>query len=513
MPSPKIKNHILLRGSTYHVRLDVPSDIRAAFGNRRVLSKSLKTGDALLARELAGAQVAEWKAEFRQLKDQQIRRSDDWKESVAKSGEFYKWSRNRQILHAANGHPDFPNQRPRTPEEVEKILSGLKRLFEKVSAEQLAAGMSEQDIARYQELTRKKLLATGIDLIPLIQEQNTLSRQSVVLAAQQEYLLKPDELREARSLIAKPEAYRARSPLSSSLQSRFAEHFATQSDNERTRSVALSKIKAFSDWLTAEKLPLTFDSVAQYLDTLGTNRQTRTGHLWALRKVHKWACRYDKQYRKQFAASPSPFEQHSHPRVGKAAGGSWAVFTRKEAEQLYRAAQANGDTDLADLCAFACWTGCRIEELGRISTSTTIFENGTPVAFHIGVSKTRAGVREIPIATGLIPLYKQRLKLAASQGGYLFKGNNKTKSGIRLNALSQRFTKLKRAEGFGDKHVFHSFRKLTATELEQAGASALVIPAILGHLRAGGMTFTIYSAGPSRQQKREAIELLSFSFS
>jgi len=58
-------------------------------------------------------------------------------------------------------------------------------------------------------------------------------------------------------------------------------------------------------------------------------------------------------------------------------------------------------------------------------------------------AKTKAGVREIPIASALLPLYQQRLELAQSQNGYLFAGNDKTKSGIRLNALSQRFTKLK----------------------------------------------------------------------
>lgn len=505
---PSIKNHILLRGATYHVRLDVPEKLQKIY-RRRVLSKSLKTGDALLARELAARQVAEWKAEFRQLRDQQIRRGDQWKESIARSGEFYEKSRKRQIMHAVDGHP---TSIARTPEEVDSILSALKFLFDEVDADRRAAGVPQADIDRANELVRQKFLSTGTDLIPLVQEANTLSRQSEVLFAQQEHLLTPEELEEARSLIAKPEAYRARSPLTPSLQRRFAEHFATQSANERTRSVALSKIKSFSDWLTTEKLPLSFDAVAQYLDTLGANRQTRQGHLWALRKIHKWACRYDPTYREQFAASPSPFEGHEHPRVGKAAGGSWAAFTKQEAERLYKAAKAKDDTDLADLCAFACWTGCRIEELGRLSTSSTIFNDGTPVAFRVEDAKTKAGVREIPIASALLPLYRQRLELSQSQNGYLFAGNDKTKSGIRLNALSQRFTKLKRSEGFGDQHVFHSFRKLTATELEQAGAPALVIPAILGHLRGGGMTFDIYSAGPSMTQKRQAIELLSFDF-
>jgi len=504
---PSIKNHILLRGSTYHVRLDIPSALRAAYGNRRVLSKSLKTGDALLARELAGAQVARWKAEFRQLKDQQIRRGEGWQEHIAKHGQALDVSRRKQLLGAVEDTTPA-----RTEAEADAILQALQTFLADSEVEQLAAGIPVEQINRTRELLRLKLTSSGVDRVAHIKELNEINRQTLVAYAAQDNVLTPEEQTEAQTLISSPYGYRPKSPFTKSLLRRFDDWYATQCENERTRSVALSKIEAFSDWLTAEGRQLTFDAVALFLDTLGSNRQTRQGYLWSLRKLHKWAVRYDQHYRTTFEDSPSPFEGHTHPRVGKGAGGSWVAFTKQEAERLYKAAKVKEDTDLADLCAFACWTGCRIEELGRISASTTMFEGDTPVAFRVEDAKTKAGVREIPIATGLVPLYKQRVELAASQGGYLFKGNDGTKSGIRLNNLSQRFTKLKRSEGFGDQHVFHSFRKLTATELEQAGAPALVIPAILGHLRGGGMSFDIYSAGPSMLQKRQAIELLSFDF-
>jgi len=504
---PSIKNHLLLRGSVYHVRLDVPAALRAAYGNRRVLSQSLKTGDALLARELAGAQVSRWKAEFRQLKEQQIRRGNDWQEHIAKHGQALDISRRKQLLDAIE-----ETTPARTEAEADAILKALDNLLAETEAEQLAAGIPKAQIDRANELLRLKLTTSGVDRVAHVKELNELSRQTLVTYTAQDNVLTTDEQAEAQTLISSPHGYKPKSALTKSLQRRFADWYSTQSENERTRSVALSKIEAFSDWLTAEGRTLTFDSVAHYLDTLGSNRQTRQGYLWALRKMHKWAVRYDPHYRQQFADKPSPFEAHTHPRVGKQAGGSWAVFTREEAERLHRVAVQQKDNDLADLCVFASYTGGRIEELGRISTDTTIFDDkGEPIAFRVEDAKTKAGIREIPIASALLPLYKQRLKLAQSQGGYLFAGNDKTKSGARLNALSQRFTKLKRSEGFSDKHVFHSFRKLTATELEQAGASALVIPAILGHQREG-ISFSVYSAGASMEQKREAIELLAFDF-
>lgn len=504
---PSRKNHLLLRGSTYHARIDIPAALRAAFGSRRVLSKSLKTGDALLARELAAAQVAAWKAEFRQLRDSQIRRGSAWQEHVAKHGQALDLSRRKQLLGAVE-----ETTPARTEAEADAILKALENLLAESEAEQLAAGIPQEQISRANELLRLKLTSSGVDRVAHIKDLNELSRQTLVAYAAQDNVLTTDEQAEAQTLISSPNGYKPKSPFTQSLQRRFADWYATQSENERTRSVALAKIEAFSGWLTAEGQQLTFDSVAQFLDSLGSNRQTRQGYLWSLRKLHKWACRYDQPYRQQFADKPSPFDGHTHPRVGKGSGGSWAAFTRQEAEQLHRAAVAKQDTDLADLIAFACFTGCRIEELGRISTNTTLFDDqGEPVAFRVDDAKTKAGIREIPIASALLHLYKSRLKLAEAPGGYLFVGNDKTKSGIRLNALSQRFTKLKRGEGFSDQHVFHSFRKLTATQLEQAGAPALTIPSILGHTR-GHISFDVYSSGASFDQKKAAIELLTFDF-
>lgn len=491
---PSIKNHILLRGATYHVRLDIPQDLRAALGNRRILSRSLRTGDKTLAKELAATQLGQWKSLFRALREEKIRRGEHWREEAFESSKSLAGFVRDWTLELS-GVAALPSP------TAEQIVEAKHSASEPTVQEGDVSGGDSFSV----RLDGKSLAEQIAHLKDFQAWAAEVERQRL----SQQYRPDPKEL---KAILADHHSYKPKSPITQSLQDRFASHFATQSDNERTRSVAMAKISTFSDWLTTEAHPLTFDSVATFLDTLGSNRQTRQGYLWALRKLHKWACRYDQQHREQFAAYPSPFEGHEHPRVGKSAGGSWAAFTGKEAGQLYRAAKAKADTDLADLIAFACYTGCRIEELGRISASTTIFDQqGKPMAFRVDDAKTSAGIREIPIAEKLLPLYRKRLELAPPNNGYLFAGNDNTKSGIRLNALSQRFTKLKRAEGFGDQHVFHSFRKLTATALEQAGAPALTIPSILGHVR-GSLTFDVYSQGASMEQKRQAIELLTFDF-
>ena len=323
-----------------------------------------------------------------------------------------------------------------------------------------------------------------------------------------QFSLDKEQRQELKAILSSSAAYKPKSPISRSAIEAFRKYQEGQTENTRTIAVLISKLEAFSAYLTTEGKPLNFDTVADYLDTISDKRQTRQGHLWAMRKFHTWACRYHQPYRDQFAALSSPFDEHTHARVGKAAGESWTPYEPAEVVQLHKAALAKNDQDLADLIQFASYTGCRIEEIGRISTSTTIFENDQPVGFKVEDSKTDAGIRTIPIHPALLPLYQQRL--ATAQDGYLFAGKQ-DKAGKRLNAVQQRFTKLKREQKFTDRHVFHSFRGTVITQLEQAGASPLSITSIVGHKR-GSITFDVYSAGASLQQKLEAISLLRFNF-
>ncbi|WP_439862266.1 tyrosine-type recombinase/integrase [Pseudomonas sp. MBLB4136] len=356
------------------------------------------------------------------------------------------------------------------------------------------------------------ILVSDLPVATKVQRFSEAQQRVLAHSAKARNLLTQTDLTEALEIASAPGTYKPKSPISTSAQARFASHFAEQNDNPRTRDVYLSNIKRFSAWLTTNGKELTFDTVAEYLDSVSKARQTRLGHLAALRKFHKWAIRYDQHYRDLFATKSSPLDGHTHARVGENAGESWTAYTQQEAERLHAAALANEDMDLADLIAFACFTGCRIEELGRIRRDTTLFdEAGQPVGFRVDDSKTPSGIREIPIHPALLPIYKKRLQHPQGATQALFPGNDKTKHGLRLNGLSQRFTKLKRKEGFGNKHVFHSFRKCTATLLHQANVPTLVIPFILGH-EVGHITFDTYSAGPTLEQKREAICTLPFQF-
>lgn len=508
---PSHSQHLVQRATTWHCRIDIPADLRPAFGNRRILSKSLRTGDKALAKELAALQIGQWKAQFRSLRDARIRAGDRWKDELAAKAKAHHANADATLLRAVKG-TFLPKDRPHpTPESVER---GTEALTNNIRSLYAGIYRLEQELNLPGLLDEVDALFTD-DSLPLpakLQRYSEIQQRVLAHGAKTRNLLPETGLAKALEIATASETYRPKSPISTSAQARFTSHLAEQNDNQRTCSVYLSSIKRFSMWLTTAGKELTFDAVAEYLDSVSKSRQTRLGHLAALRKFHKWAVRYDQYYRDLLAEKRSPFDGHDHPKVGANGGESWAAYTSQEAERLHAAAAAKGDIDLADLIAFACYTGCRIEELGRIRQETTIFDDqGQPIGFRVDESKTESGIRDIPLHPNLAPIYTKRLQHLQGATQALFPGNDATKAGLRLNALSQRFTKLKRQAGFGDKHVFHSFRKCTATMLQQANVPPLTIPFILGH-DVGNITFDVYSAGPTFEQKREAIRTLKFQF-
>lgn len=506
---PAKSAHLVQRSTTWHCRIDIPIDLRTHYGNRRILSKSLRTGDKILARELASRLTAQWKAEFRAIRDQKLAKGDAWLDEC--HAHLATASLQTQAFYTQNVMSVLTQQKPPLSPQALKaafdddeaatligeLIAGLIRDDVDVNT---IAGMVNSFVGLYQGDQQDRIAAATA--------LNDFTKQADLQQATNKYGLTPVEQAEASSILASPTSYKPKSPISRSAIELFRKHQQGQTDNARTIAVLISKLEAFSAYLTSEGLPLSFDTVADYLDTISEKRQTRQNHLWAMRKFHKWACRHHQPYRDQFAALSSPFDEHTHARVGKAGGESWTPYTPAEVVQLHTAALAKNDQDLADLIKFACYTGCRIEEIGRISPSTTIYENSQPVGFKVEDSKTAAGIRTIPIHPDLLPTYQRRLE--ATEDGYLFAGKQ-DKAGKRLNAVQQRFTKLKREQKFTDLHVFHSFRGTVITQLEQAGASPLATTSIVGHKR-GSITFDVYSAGASLKQKAEAIILLSFDF-
>lgn len=81
--------------------------------------------------------------------------------------------------------------------------------------------------------------------------------------------------------------------------------------------------------------------------------------------------------------------------------------------------------------------------------------------------------------------------------------------GDRGVEIGKAFGRLKTALRFGPYHCFHSIRKTVTTLLERAGVAENVAADILGHEKPR-ITYGLYSGGTSLEQKRKAIEAITY---
>jgi integrase len=94
-----------------------------------------------------------------------------------------------------------------------------------------------------------------------------------------------------------------------------------------------------------------------------------------------------------------------------------------------------------------------------------------------------------------------------SKDDYLVPSKSRNKYGIRSDALSKAFGRLKSSMGFGRLHVFHSIRASAVTHLVRADVADRLIKELVGH-ETGTVTFDVYSQGASAAQKLAAISKL-----
>ena len=168
------------------------------------------------------------------------------------------------------------------------------------------------------------------------------------------------------------------------------------------------------------------------------------------------------------------------------------------------------DALVADLMRMAALSGMRVDELCRLKVQDC--EEGS---FRVAKSKTTAGVRSVPIHAELRTIVARR-SAGKKLDGYLFDELADPPAGSRRERSMpavKRFSRYTRATGVavvleGKRRSlvnFHSFRRWFCTKAEQAGQPETIIASVVGHKR-HGMTFGLYSGGPSDAQFRACVE-------
>lgn len=497
--------NLLLKGSTWHVRLELPSDVRHAFGNRRKLTKSLKTGNKAEAQIRKLPILTDWKSRIHKARrgfEQEDFENELHIHHVGGLG-LKKIYQDILINHLL-GNSDFTKRIVKNNNHLNKKhldyifendADGLKKWNDKLDDIENRFPDDERASAElvleYQQINQ--------DMHSLINHWGFKDRG---FSEQQ-----ADEL---ISTINNPEDFKPKSPFTSARLDAFAKHqVETKGLAQKTVDSFISKLKRLKSHLESNGLELSFDSYQGFLDSLDVSASTKGNHIHAGSSFHKWASKYDQYYREKYNIRDNPFAGHELPnenKKGKKKEEKRLTFTIDDIKSLYDFAIKKKKPQVAYAIKIASLTGCRIEEVCRLTKKHIVSESGI-LSLYIEEGKTDASIRKIPIHSDLKPLIDDLVK-NSDDSDYLIHTSGCNKYGIRSDSISKAFGRLKREMGYDARYVFHSIRKTVITSLQHSDVKPLIIASIVGH-ETGTITFDIYSDGASSKQKLEAINTLS----
>ena len=171
------------------------------------------------------------------------------------------------------------------------------------------------------------------------------------------------------------------------------------------------------------------------------------------------------------------------------------------------------EPEIRNIILMGLFSGCRLDELASLKKSEVVTVEGIR-CFYISKSKTKAGIRHVPIHSRLSIIVDEYLN--HNYGEYLFPHSNKVKriDGKKGPFYSQAFSRLRRnvLPIATDRQCFHSLRGMFITCLDRAGVPEQRIGAITGHTeqRAKTEAFRTYSQGASIPELAEYVELVKY---
>lgn len=494
-------NNLQLQGGTYHVRLAIPEDVRKAFGGRKILSQSLKTGLRSEAMNRRLPILAQWKANIATAREQKIATREQWRPELADKSLSLDQSIDRHLLEALKNPPKGKGgNATEVMARVEQFERDKEAFFR--DAQSLEDAGAEGLVERL----RHHFEQDPTTMVDGVQSAAAITRDVMIQIAVNRYALTPTEVIEASGIVRTPASYKPKSPITKARLAVFRTFREARKVSAKNIDQQESKLLKLSTFLTHTGKPLDFDCVSAWLDTITATSKTKQQYLNAGNTFWKWAMKYDPRWREDYKGAITPFERHDLPQLkGKdRVDAQRLAFELDELPVLHEAAHKKGQYSLADLILLGVYTGARIEELCQLRIDHVIMVEGVQ-SFNIDDSKTAAGIRVVPVHPALATLV-QRL-MNNSKDGYLVPSDSKNKYGNRSDLLSKAFGRLKKSLGFGPLQVFHSIRKTAITQLVRASVTGTLIAELVGH-ETGTVTYDVYSQGASAVQKLEAISKL-----
>jgi integrase len=444
--------HLDIQKGVYYAQLKVPKDAQPVVG-KTAFRKTLKTRDKLEAQKRAIPWIQQWKSEIDLARLPPLERVQSKLEAQRISM--------RQLKQEI--------EKPLQPKAKLAVLEQLKFDIENIIEEDILAA---QGVSDGKELSTEQLidsqaaymLATG-QTTPFLEYLDAYLEDSKV--EQKTKQMKRKQITD----------YAAMAPLVSD-----ATH-----DTVRMFIRSLSKDRGLAN--KTIKMHLSF--LAVYFEYL---------------RVEVGAVSQDRM---------NPFKGQKMPEVNRkeAAKEKRLAFTVDDIQtldtELRKKALSNTASDqdraLYDVFTFAIYTGARREELGKLRIGSII--DGI---IKIEDAKSHAGNRLVPVHSKLKPLLA-RLSEGRKDNDYLFKKLTIAQYGHRTDAIGKRFGLVKKALGYDSRYVFHSIRKTVITRLEQSNVPENVTSDIVGHKKIAGLSYGLYSTGTSIEQRRDAIEMVSYN--
>ena len=278
--------------------------------------------------------------------------------------------------------------------------------------------------------------------------------------------------------------------------------------NPRTAAMYRSDLKVLEAWLTGQGIS-TLEAVTKALagryvsETMVAKRMA-----WATanRKITAPASYWQWLVKRGHAeTSPWAGQQLAKPSNHRGTEGKKRFFTDNETATLLA---GDAGQELDDAMRVAALSGMRLEEIYRLTVADCA--GGW---FNLRQSKTEAGVRRVPIHSGLAGIVARRTE-GKAPGAFLFDEAGVVREGReRSAALSKRFGHYRqrvgvheRAEGKRHSAVdFHSFRRRFVNRARNAGIDRAVVAAVVGHT-AQDITDGVYLGSFSEALLRACVE-------
>lgn len=300
----------------------------------------------------------------------------------------------------------------------------------------------------------------------------------------------------------------------------------------RTKLQLQGDIERLGEWMKAHKLALTLEAIGRkeagaFVSDLGKSLERKTvGRIVS-------ACRSYWVFLGRKGHVPddrNPWDRQAPPKAKNSGyeGEKERPFTREEMVALLR---GPADAELADLMRVAALSGMRIEEVYRLTVADC-----AGGLFRVRQSKTKAGVRSVPIHPDLAAIVARRVQ-GKEPGAFLFhEAGTVAKSGMgdagaqrgrrkgdqgrvvvegkeRSMAASKRFARYRVAVGVDAKVpgkrrslvTFHTFRSWFVTEALKGGQLERVVRQVVGH-KLQGVTLGRYHGGDELAALRACVE-------